>query len=104
MGLVAYTVVLFSFTTISLAVGRDMFSIVYIDTRNFPGTEEYPPGPIGGTIVFSASAVHVTLVSFPGSVNQWLSDGLLVSSISNSTACARYTYSSSYIVAMSSTP
>ena len=104
MGLIAYTVALFSFSTMSLAVGRDLLSTVYIDIRNFPGTKGYPPGPIGGTIIFSANAVRITLITFPGPVNQWLSDGLLVSPISNSAARARYTHSSSYIVATSFMP
>ena len=89
LGLVAYTAALFSLSTISLAVGRDLFSTVFVDIRSFPGTEEYPSGPIGGTIVFTANAARAILISFPGSVNQWLSDGLLVSSVSNSAACAR---------------
>ena len=85
----------------SLAVGRDLFSTVFIDIRNFPGTEEYPPGPLGGTLFYSANDGHVTLISFPAFVTQWLSDGLLVSSTSNSAARGRYIYSSSYIVATS---
>ena len=104
LGLVIYTVALFSLITISLAVGRDMFSTVFIDIRHFPGTEEYPPGPIGGRTIFSTDPAHVTLVGFPGFVNQWLSDGLLVSSISNSAAFGCYSHSSSYIVAMSLMP
>ena len=101
LGLVAYTAALFSFSTISLVVGRDEVSVGFVDTRNFPGTEAVPPGPIGGTDIFRLSSVCETLIGFPTFVNQWLSDGLLVSFISNSAICARYTYSSSYIVAMS---
>ena len=104
LGLVAYTAALVSFSTISLAVARNVLSTGFIDIRNFPGTEEYPPGPLGGTLIFGVDNGRATLVSFPAPVNQWLSDGLLVSSISNLAACAHYTHSSSYIVAMSFVP
>ena len=105
LGLVAYIAALLSLVTMSLAVDRVMFSTVFIDIRNFPGTEGYPPGPIGGrTTISSANHAHVILVNFPGFANQWLNDGLLVSSISNSAACGCYIHSSSYIVAMSFMP
>ena len=104
LGLVAYTLALFLFMTISMAMGRDLFSTIYIDIRNFPGTEEYVSGPLGGSIIYSENNARVTLISFSSPVNQWLSDGLLVSSISNSAACARYIRSSSCIVAMLSMP
>ena len=87
-----------------MSAGRDLFSTVYVDMRNFPGAEGQVPGPLGASIIYSANDVRVTVISFPGPVTQWLSDGLLVSSISNSAACSRYTYSSSYIVAMSFMP
>ena len=104
LGLLAYTVALFAFSTISLGVTRDLWSTVFIDIRNFPGTEEYPPGPIGSAFILGANVALTALILFSDVVNQWLSDGLLVSFIWNSAACARYTYSSSYIVAMSFIP
>ena len=100
LGLAAYAVALFLIPTIPLVAGRDVFPTVFIDIRNFPGTEEYPPGPLGGAMISNASDPWVALLGIPAPVSQWLSNGFLVSSVSSSAACGRYSHPSSYIVAM----
>lgn len=82
-GLVAHTVAMFSFLTISHTINRNIFSISYIDAREFSGTDDLPPGPIGyQAFVNSEVTSIVSTLMFP--FNQWLADGLLVSSAINS--------------------
>ena len=83
--LVVHTVALFSFMTISLGIGLNYLSIEYIDSREFPGNNVYPPGPLGNDFFINSEALTtVSEVLFP--LNQWLADGLLVGLISNSIA------------------
>ena len=54
----------------------------YVDGRGFSGDDEYSPGPIGYSGFSGFKAIDtVQITMFP--LNQWLSDGLLVSSISD---------------------
>ena len=77
--LVAHTVALFSFLTISVGIPFNNMSIEYIDNREFRD-DKYPPGPLGYDDFLSLkSAITVFYVMFP--LNQRLTDGLLVSSI-----------------------
>ena len=79
---------LFSVMTVHVAVVQVGVLTIFIDKRNFPGNSEgLPPGPAGAMVFFVNKAAYMGFgnVGFP--LNQWLSDGLLVSSVSNSVAC-----------------
>lgn len=82
--LVAHTVAMFSIVTIYTAITLNILSVSYIDNREFPGAIGLlPPGPIGYQYLTytDASNVVATLMFL---LNNWLADGLLVSSISSS--------------------
>ena len=80
--LVAHTVAAFLFLTIHLGISLVEAPILYINDREFPGNDEYPPGPIGYNSVLATNAATIVYyVIFP--LNQWLADGLLVGRISN---------------------
>ena len=98
--LVLHTVAMFSFLTITFGININYEYICYIDNREFPGNDEYPPGPVGYDYFLNAKVTTtIFYVMFP--VNQWLADGLLVSLISNSAAQVfNAGRSSSCIVAM----
>lgn len=82
-GLVAYTTVAFSFVTILTAMDLDIQSVSYIDHRGFPGVDGLSPGPHGYLDLINSNAINVV----PNSMfflNSWLTEGLLVSSLSKS--------------------
>jgi hypothetical protein len=84
-GLVAHTVAMFSFLTLPIAVDLNDRSNCYINERNYPGDDEIPPGPFGAMSLINIEGLHLAYAAmFP--LNQWLADGLLVSSVSNSVA------------------
>jgi len=71
-GLASYTVIMFSLVTVYTATRLHMFSISYIDNRNFrDGPYSYM-----GDMSFGAIGL-VYRVTFR--LNNWLADGLLVS-------------------------
>ena len=77
-GLVSYTMVMFSLVTVFTATNLDIQSISYIDNREFPGVEGV--GPFRYEWFISAEILTtVSNVVFP--LNNWLADGLLVSSL-----------------------
>ena len=80
-GFVSYTVVIFSFVTVQTAVNLDIISNSFIDNREFSDSEGVlPPGPIGYEFFISPEAISiVTIIIF--TLNNWLADGLLVSSL-----------------------
>ena len=81
--LVSHSVALFSFFTISTTIHLNNSSTLYIDNREFPGNDEYPPGPLGYSNIFDLTGIAVVFkIMFP--LNQWLADGLLVGPLSNS--------------------
>ena len=82
-GLIAHTVAMFLFLTIPAGIDLNYLSTCSINYRDFPGDDEYDPGPLGcyETLSTEAAATAFT-VMFP--LNQWLADGLLVGHISNS--------------------
>ena len=84
-GLISYTVVMFSITTIQTAVNLHVLSISYIDNRDFPGTKDVlSPGPYGYRLSIAPEALFVMpIVLF--FLNNWLADGLLVSSLLDAT-------------------
>lgn len=84
-GLISYTVIMFSITTIQTAVNLHVLFISYIDNRDFPGTEGVlSPGPYGYRSSIAPEALFVMpIVLF--FLNNWLADGLLVSSLLDAT-------------------
>ena len=79
-GLVFYTTAMFFVVTVQTAMNLDIQSVSYIDNRNFPGTTDaLPPGPYGYPLFIAAGALNVS----PNAMfflNDWLADGLMVSS------------------------
>ena len=84
-GLVAHTVALFANATVSIAIGYYILSESYINDREFPGGDGLPPGPTGYWWIPKFVPL-VTVASSVIQLNQWLVDGLLVSSTPNSAA------------------
>ena len=82
-GLVVHTTTMFSLATIFTGITLDIQSICDVDNRLFPGSEILPPGPLGYQILTYTKATGIVPSVF-WLVNQWLADGLLVSSMSNS--------------------
>ena len=102
--LVAHTVAMLLFLTISVGIPYDEVSIEYIGHREFPGNDGLPPGPVGYDAVLTFKAA-ITIFSAMFPLNQWLSDGLLVSPILNSVASVyNVGRDSSYIGAISFIP
>lgn len=83
-GLIAYTVVMFSFVTVYTAMSSDILSISFIDNRQFPGVgDTLPPGPVGYEYsIYSKAISLVPNIMFL--FNNWLADGLLASLFSRS--------------------
>jgi hypothetical protein len=78
---VAHTIAMFSFVTIYTAITLNIQSISFIDNREFSGTSHdsvIPPGPLGYQwFIFSTP---ISIVPTPMLfLNNWLTDGLLVS-------------------------
>lgn len=80
-GLVAHATAMFSFVTIYTAMTLNIESISFIDNRNFPGADGVlPPGPVGYQFLIYSKAISIVPnVAFL--LNNWLADGLLVSSV-----------------------
>ena len=80
-GLVSYTIIMLSLVTVETAVILDGQSTSYVDNRNFSGNGGLvPPGPIGYQVLIYREAVTIVpWVMFL--LNNWLADGLLVSSL-----------------------
>ena len=102
-GLAAHTTALFLFLTARITIDQYTASTEYIDNRDFSDADElFPPGPIGYDVaLFTIGPFgNVYPALFP--LNQWLADGLLVSSILKSAGWMSYmVHASSYIVATS---
>jgi hypothetical protein len=81
-GLVAHTVAMFSFVTIYTAVVLNIQSISFTDNRGFPGRDDdsgpLPPGPIGYQLLIHSTPIGI-LPTPMLVLNNWLIDGLLVS-------------------------
>jgi len=77
-GLIAYTVVMFSFVTVYTAMSSDILSISFIDNRQFPGVgDTLPPGPIGYEYSIYSKAISL-IPNIMFLFNNWLADGLLL--------------------------
>jgi hypothetical protein len=80
--LVVHTMAMFSFLTVHFGIYLYWVSVSCVNNREFPGNDEYPPGPYGyGDILSSKPLAAIYGAMFP--LNQWLVDGLLVGRISN---------------------
>lgn len=80
-GLVAHTIAMFSFVTISTAASLQIQSISYVDNREFPGFGNgFYRGPFGyqSLIVFTALSDTPSFMFF---FNDLLAHGLLVGSL-----------------------
>ena len=78
-GLVALTTAIFLFSTTALAVNLNALSYDYIDHRKYP--DLILPGSLGyGVSPRTISTILPSMIL----LNQWLTDGLLVSSVSKS--------------------
>ena len=99
-GLVSYTAAMFSLLTVLTATNFDVFSISYIDNRQFPG----------GPGAYMAFVLPTTLNPVPDAMavfSNWLADGLLVSSLLDPAFTHQVSdvgSSPSFIVATLSTP
>lgn len=82
--LVVHTVAMFSIVTIYTAVTLNIQSVSYVDNREFPGIDGVlPPGPLGYQYLTRSKAIGVVpIVMFL--LNNWMADGLLVSSMFHS--------------------
>ena len=92
-GLAAHTAALFAFSTTRTIIDQYAISNEYVNNRDFFGGDQFPPGPLGYDFShFSTGPFgNIYYALFP--LNQWLADGLFVSSISKSVACMTYTWS-----------
>ena len=79
-GLASYTAVMFSLVTVLTGMQLNLQSISYIDNREFPGIKgRVPPGPLGyQSLIYTGPLGIVPNAMF--NLNNWLADGLLVSS------------------------
>lgn len=83
--LLVHTVAMFTFLTIPFGIFLNNKSICYINNREYPGDDQYPPGPFGYWSILNTEGITTVFnIMFP--LNQWLADGLLVRPISNSVA------------------
>lgn len=79
--LVAHTALMFSFVTVYVATSLDLQSISFIDNREFPGIDGLvPPGPLGYQLSIYSNAINL-VPNLMVLLNNWLADGLLVSSV-----------------------
>jgi hypothetical protein len=70
---------MFSFVTIYTAINLDSQSFSYIDSRRFPGDDTSPRGTDGYLPPYYLVLSSVSSVLF--FLNNWLADGILVSSV-----------------------
>ena len=76
--LVSYTVLMFSFVTISLGTGTTVQFDCYIDNREYPGVEGIAaPGPLGYRDGLGPGVLLMT-DALMSSLTYWLADGFLV--------------------------
>ena len=80
-GLVFYTAITFAVATVLTATNLHLFSIAYIDNRDFPGIDGMVnPGPTGYQVLISPEAVSI-IANSAFALGDWLANGLLVSSL-----------------------
>lgn len=81
-GLTMHTTTMFSFATIFTGMTLHIQSISCINSREFTGDTVLPPGPLGYQVLIYSKAIGIVPSVF-FAFNQWLADGLLVSSVSS---------------------
>ena len=81
-GYVAYVAAMFSFVTIYTAMSLNLQSISYIDNREFPGTDDVPPGPLGYQWFIHNKAISI-VPNLMFIMTNWLADAFLVRFIPN---------------------
>lgn len=87
-GLIAHTATMFSVSMVSTGMGLNMYSIYFIDDRDFSGDGFYP-GPFGYQASISSQANSVV----PNALfllNTFLADGFLVSFVLDRTKFVSY--------------
>ena len=85
LALIFHTVAMFAILTIPIGLGASGLPTRYINNREYPGNDEFPPGPIGYDYTLNRKATTIVFdAMFP--LNQWLADGLLVGPIPDSVA------------------
>ena len=105
-GLVSYTVVMFSVVTIQTAMDLNILSLFNIDSREIPGDDVIPPGPVGYQWFTSQGALNVIPTAMY-TLTYWLTDSLPVSPLFRTVFTqpdANAGSSSSSIIATSYTP
>ena len=76
---------MFTFSMIPVGIYLYGYFVSYIIGREFPGNDDYPPGPFGyGYLLYTHAVSTIYAVMFP--LNQWLADGLLVGPLLSSVA------------------
>ena len=77
-------------------------STEYVGNRGFPGTDDFPPGPIGYDCIYFTIGPFKNVYSVMFPLSQWLADGLVVGLVLKSaTWMSHMVHSSSYTVAIS---
>jgi len=83
-GLVLYTVLMLSVSTIYTATALNVQSISLIDNRDFPGVEgSLPPGPPGYRWLIHSKVLTGIIPNLMFLLGNWLADCLMVSSLSD---------------------
>ena len=83
LGLMTYTAVMFSLVTINTAINLGIQSTSYVDDRSSPNVRNpLGSGPLEYQFLISTKAIEIVpiVILF---FNNWLADGLLVSSVPN---------------------
>ena len=72
-----HTAVMFLCVTIHTAINLNIVTASYVNNREFTGTDELRPGPLGyQNLAFYETTGVISTVMFL--LNNWLADGLLV--------------------------
>ena len=105
LALVFHTVAMFTFLTIPIGIRTSTLPVDFIDNREYPGSGEFPPGPIGYDYHLSIKATTTAVFKTMFPLNQWLADGLLVRPVSGSAHqminrddCSSYTVAMLFIL------
>jgi hypothetical protein len=86
-GLVVHTAAMFSVLTLNAAMSLDIYSISYVDDREFHGANHtFPPGPYGFQWIIYPEAIS-TVPNVMLYLNTCLADGFSVSPLSNKNTC-----------------
>lgn len=75
--ILAYVGALFTFGTVYTATNLNLQSVSYVNNRNFPGNDDFPPGPLGYQWSIHASGLSI-VPNLMFMLSSWLADGLLI--------------------------